>query len=307
MISPLVMTDQSSLVTVVDWLRWTFSRFNESDLCYGHGYPDAWSEAVFLISQALSLPFASLRDFDSAHVTLTESKWLADLIEKRIVKRIPSAYLVNTAWFCQLPFYVDERVLIPRSPIAELITNRFSPWLDDIEVHSILDLCCGSGCLGLASAHYYPEAQIDLIDISEEALSVASINIDRADLWDRVNLMQADLLTELQQEHSANYALIVCNPPYVSEEEMSLLPQEYQYEPAIGLTAGEDGLQYVHAVFQYAAKHLTDSGILVLEVGNSDEALIDIYPDIPFIWPSFEQGGYGVLILHGKTCRQFFN
>ncbi len=304
---PNALADRSELSTILDWLRWALSRFNEVELCYGHGCPDAWSEAAFLVSQTLELPFESLKDFYAAQVTSVEAKLMGELIEKRIVNRIPIAYLVNTAWFCRLPFYVDERVLIPRSPIAELIENKFSPWLDDVSVTKILDLCCGSGCLGLASAYYYELAQVDLIDISDEALSVASINIDRFDLWDRAQLIQADLLKDSMGSSDTQYELILCNPPYVSEEEMSFLPPEYQQEPQIGLIAGLDGLQYVRHIFQYAACHLKDQGILVIEVGNSDEALIAAYPSVPFVWVEFKRGGYGVCVIDGKTCRQYFS
>lgn len=303
----LYLKDQAGLKTIRDWLRWTYSRFNEAELFYGHGCVDGWDEAVYLVLQALELPWDIDTEFYDSRVTVTEAKRLGHLVEQRINARKPLPYLLNKAWFCHLPFYVDERVLVPRSPIAELIENHFSPWMEGIEVKNILDLCCGSGCIGIASAENYPHAKVDLMDISQDALEVAAINVDQFQLWGRVEIIQSDLFSSLyEEEKQMKYQLIVSNPPYVSAEEMDMLPEEYRYEPGLGLSAGEDGLDIVHKILHQSVNFLDDKGLLVLEVGNSQWALEEAYPDVPFTWIEFKRGGHGVFALTADECRKHF-
>jgi len=303
----LYLKDQSGLLTIRDWLRWTYSRFNEAELFFGHGCADSWNEAVYLVLQALELPWDIDTEFYDSHVTSIEAKRLGVLVEQRINERKPLPYLLNKAWFCHLPFYIDERVLVPRSPIAELIEERFSSWLKSDEITHILDLCCGSGCIGIACAEAFKHAKVDLMDISNDALQVAATNIDQFQLWDRVELIQSDLCSVLYGEKEpTKYQLIVSNPPYVSVEEMDMLPQEYAYEPSIGLVAGEDGLDLVHKILRQSVDFLDENGLLVVEVGNSQQALEKAYPNVPFSWIDFKRGGYGVFALTTEQCKAHF-
>ena len=303
----LYLKDQVGLQTIRDWLRWTYSRFNEAELFYGHGCVDSWDEAVYLVLQALELPWDIDTEFYDSRVTALEAKRLGHLVNQRINLRKPLPYLLNKAWFCHLPFYVDERVLIPRSPIAEMIENHFSPWLDGVDVKNVLDLCCGSGCIGIASAENFPEANVDLVDVSKNALEVAAINVDQFQLWDRVELIESDLFSALNKEkEQIKYQLIISNPPYVSAEEMSMLPEEYCHEPGLGLAAGDDGLDIVHDILHQSVKFLDDNGVLVVEVGNSQRALEKAYPDVSFTWIEFKRGGHGVFALTADECKKYF-
>ncbi len=290
------------LVSIQDFVRWAYSRFNEAGLFYGHGTDNSWDEAVHLVLQALHLPWDFDKQLLGCRLTEAERQRLAQLIHRRIEERIPSAYLVNQAWFCDLPFYIDERVLVPRSPIAELINKRFSPWLGKAEPTRILDLCSGSGCIGIACAYEFDEACVDLVDISEDALEVARINIDQHDLWSRVEAVESDLFDGLA---GRRYQLIVSNPPYVDAEDLSDMPDEFQHEPVLGLEAGEDGLEIAHRILAQAADYLDEDGLLVVEVGNSQVALQEFYPDVPFTWLEFENGGDGVFVLTAHQCREY--
>lgn len=302
-----LLSDTSGLLTVRDWLRWTYSRFNENpSLFYGHGTDNSQDEALYLVLQALHLPW----DYDPAcfgsRLTDSECRQLATLVQRRIRERIPTAYLLNQAWFCGMPFYVDERVLIPRSPVAELIEKGFEPWLGGRTPGLVLDLCCGSGCIGIACSQVFPEAQVDLIDISADVLDVARINIDRFGLWDRVRTIQSDMFLSLKRmEDWPRYELIVSNPPYVDVEAMANLPDEYLHEPVLGLKAGDDGLDFVRTILMNAADFLTGNGLLVVEVGNNDWALQQACPDVPFTWVEFEHGGHGVFVLAAQECRRY--
>ena len=291
------------LVSIRDFVRWGASRFNDAGLFYGHGSDNALDEAVHLVFQALNLPWDLPESYMGSRLTHNERTKVAGLITQRIEGRKPLAYLVNQAWFCDLPFYVDERVLVPRSPISELIRNEFQPWLGDVEVNRVMDLCTGSGCIGIAAAHAYPEAQVDLLDISVEALEVAHINIDRHELWGRVQALKSDLFSALDDlPEKPKYQLILSNPPYVDAEDMSDMPEEFHHEPELGLAAGNDGLDFARIILATAADYLDDHGLLVLEVGNSWWALQEAYPEVPFIWPELKAGGHGILVLTAEEC-----
>ncbi len=283
------------LESINDWLRFSASQFSSAGLFFGHGTDNAWDEAVSLILPSLSLPMDTPRDVISAKLTTTEKTLLAQLVAARINNRTPVPYLTNQAWFANLPFYVDERVLIPRSPFAELIHNRFSTWLDDGQaVGRILDMCTGSACIAIALAKEFGDAQVDAVDISFEALEVADFNIHEHGLTQRVFPIQSDVFSGVPGQ---KYDLIIANPPYVDAEDMADLPDEFHHEPELGLASGEDGLDVTRTILAEAAEHLTDKGLLFVEVGNSMVHMEAIYPNLPFTWLEFEQGGLGVFVL----------
>ncbi len=288
-----MLTDD--LYTVRDFIRFATSQFNENGLFYGHGTDNAWDEAVALILSTLHLPYdinpSLILD---AKLTLPEKKLLTERIEQRIKARMPVPYLTNEAWFAGLSFYVDERVLIPRSPIAELIENHFSPWLMIPEPLKILDLCTGSGCIAIALAKAFSESIVHATDISNDALSVAKTNILRHHVEDQVTLYQSDIFDDLPAQ---TYDLIVSNPPYVDAYDMADLPPEFHHEPKLGLASGEDGLDCVSRILNSAKKYLNPEGILIVEVGNSEIALAEKFPDLPFTWVEFTRGGGGVFLL----------
>ena len=294
------------LVSIRDFIRWAASQFQHAELFFGHGSDNALDEAMHLVLQVLELPWNLPESYMSCRLTSDEQQSVVTLVERRINERKPLAYLLNRAWFCGQPYYVDERVLVPRSPIAELINQEFQPWLGDIEVRRVLDLCTGSGCIGIAMAHQWPEANVDLLDISQDALDVAHINIDQHELWGRVQAVQSDLFEALDTgpDHP-RYDLIVSNPPYVDADDMADFPEEFGHEPELGLAAGNDGLDMARIILARSADFLSEKGLLVLEVGNSQWALQALYPDVPFVWPEFEEGGHGVLVLTAEQCRAF--
>lgn len=297
-----LMITRPELTTIRDFLRYATSRFNAAGLYFGHGTDNAWDEAATLILHTLHLPQDINQLVLDAHLIEDERIQLLQLIETRVEKRIPIAYLIHEAWFCGLSFYVDERVLIPRSPFGELIQNQFQPWVKPENVHRILDLCTGSGCIAVALSHAFPEVMIDASDISDEALAVAKINISRHNVDDTVQLFKSDLFNQLPPQE---YDLIVSNPPYVSEQEMIELPKEYLHEPALGLQAGSEGLDLADRILADAANYLTPDGVLIVEVGNSEYALADKYPQPPFTWIEFEHGGGGVFLLTAKDLRKY--
>lgn len=283
----------SELSTLQDMVRWTVSRFNAAGLFYGHGTDNAWDEAVQLILPSLYLPIDVPPHVLNSRLTTSERQCIVERVVKRINERIPTAYLTNKAWFCGLEFFVDERVLVPRSPIGELIEAQFQPWLTQ-EPQRVMDLCTGSGCIAIACAHAFPEAEVDAVDISEGALEVAEQNIQDHGMEQQVFPIRSDLFSALPKDQ---YDLIVSNPPYVDEDDMNSLPDEFTHEPELGLAAGSDGLKLVRRILANAPDYLTDNGILICEVGNSMVHMMDQYPQVPFTWIEFENGGHGVFML----------
>lgn len=282
------------LVTVADFVRWGATRFASAGLHFGHGTDNAADESLILVAKALHLDTPLPPEFFRARLTATERALVCGLIERRVAERLPAAYLTGEAWFAGMPFSVDERVLVPRSPIAELIEAQFSPWIDPDRVARILDLCTGSGCIGIACAGYFPDAAVDLTDISGDALAVARANIDRHGLGDRVRAVAADVYEGLEP---GTYDIIVSNPPYVPLAEYEGLPREFGHEPAIGLVAGDDGLPIVRRILAGAADRLEPGGLLIVEVGNTEEAVCRAWPDLPLTWIEFSRGGAGVFLL----------
>ncbi|WP_282110478.1 50S ribosomal protein L3 N(5)-glutamine methyltransferase [Shewanella algicola] len=285
----------TELRTIGDMLRWAVSRFNDANIYYGHGTDNAWDEAIALVFHALHLPEEIGQQVILSNLTSSEKHKIVELIIRRVRERLPVPYLTNKARFAGLEFYVDERVLVPRSPIAEMINNQFSPWLYNKPVHRIMDLCTGSGCIAIACAHAFEDAEVDALDISEDALEVAQINIESLDVMERVFPIQSDLFSAIPK--GPHYDLIVSNPPYVDAEDIGDMPDEYHHEPAIGLASGRDGLDLTKRILANAVDYLTENGVLVIEVGNSMVHLIEQFPDVPFTWVDFEFGGDGVFVL----------
>ncbi|HEM6892064.1 TPA: 50S ribosomal protein L3 N(5)-glutamine methyltransferase [Providencia rettgeri] len=283
----------AELHTIQDILRWTMSRFNAANVYYGHGTDNPWDEALQLVLPTLYLPLDLPDELLTSRLTPTERHRIIERVLRRINERIPVAYLTNRSWFCGHEFYVDERVLIPRSPIGELINNHFVGLLTD-EPQAILDLCTGSGCIAIACAYEFPEAEIDAVDISADVLAVTEQNIASHGLEHQVVPIRSDLFRDMPE---VKYDLIVTNPPYVDAEDMDDLPEEFRVEPELALAAGSDGLKLVRRILANVPRFLTKEGVLVCEVGNSMVHLIEQYPDIPFIWLDFEYGGDGVFML----------
>lgn len=285
----------SELFTIRDWIRYAVSQFEASDVFYGHGTDNAYDEAVWLIMSGLHLPMDTLNNFFDARITANERVKLANFIEQRITKHTPTAYLLKEAWLQGLKFYVDERVLIPRSFIAELLADGLSSWIEFPEmVESAADICTGSGCLGILLASVFPNAEIDVIDISQDAIDVANINIANYDLQEQVTAIKSDMFSALTGK---KYDLIISNPPYVDAPSMAALPQEYQNEPQLALGSGDAGLDHTHTILREAANYLNDDGILIVEIGHNREALEAAYPNIIFNWLEVSSGNEFVFLL----------
>ncbi len=290
----------SRLRTLRDYIRWAVSRFQAEQLFFGHGTDNAWDEARQLVLGALYLPWEMADSYLDCRLEDDERAHLQDLLQRRIEQRVPTAYLLGQAWFCGLPFIVDERVLIPRSPIGELIDRRFEPWLAQAPAR-VLDLCTGSGCIGIACAYEFLEAEVVLADLSFEALEVANRNIEHHGLEDRVYTVQSDGFDGLPKQR---FDLILSNPPYVDAEDIADMPNEFHHEPALALACGEDGLDLVRRILAQAADHLTETGTLIVEVGNSQVHVEALYPEVEFTWLEFARGGHGVFLLAASQCRE---
>ncbi|SMF95359.1 ribosomal protein L3 glutamine methyltransferase [Methylomagnum ishizawai] len=296
-------TTLETLSTLRDYVRYAASRFAEAGLFFGHGTAGPLDEAAALVLHALRLPYDLPGGYFEARLIPEERERVYALIQRRINERKPLAYLTHEAPFAGLSFYVDERVLVPRSPIAELIENHFAPWLEEPDaVTDILDLCTGSGCIAIACAHAFHQAAVDAADISLDALEVAQVNIARHEMEDHVRVVESDVYSGLDGKC---YDIIVSNPPYVNRAEWQALPPEFHAEPKLGLESGEDGLDCVRRILKDAHRHLKPDGILVVEVGSSAEALAEAYPEVPFCWLDFERGGDGVFLLTAEQVGEY--
>ncbi len=289
----LLQEAKTDLITISDFIRWMACCFEESDLSFGHGTDNAWDEAMTLVLDSLNMPENTDPSLFNCRLITSEKKTLINNISQRINDKKPLSYITNKARFAGQEYYVDERVLVPRSPIAELIQNNFEPWLL-YPPQKILDLCTGSGCIALASALAFPESEVDASDISDDALAVAEINRANFGLEEQCQLIQSDLFENLKGN---KYDLIISNPPYVDAVDMSMLPEEYLFEPELGLASGKDGLDITRRILAEARDFLNTNGILIVEVGNSAPALEAAFAELPFTWLSFERGGEGVFML----------
>ena len=284
------MTDE--LQTIVDLIRYGASRFNAAGLTFGHSFDNALDEATQLTLHALHLPHDIGPAYGQARVTLAEKEEVLGLFLRRIEERLPAAYLTGEAWFAGLSFKSDPRALVPRSPIAELIESGFEPWLGGREVRRALDLCTGSGCIAIAMAHYNPDWHVDAVDLSDDALALAGENQERLHA-ENLRLLKSDLFAALAGEH---YDLIVTNPPYVTNDETDALPREYSHEPELGLRAGDDGLDLALRILRDAPLHLTEDGLLICEVGEAENALVKLLPELPLAWVEFKVGQMGIFV-----------
>lgn len=306
--SPTTNQTTTSLVqelqTLRDFVRWALTNFNQNHLYYGHGTDNAWDEALHLVLGSLHLPWDTDERLLDARLTQLEREKLINLVKQRCENRTPLPYLLGESWFAGLPFKVDARVLIPRSPIAELILNCFEPWFDEIQPPAkILDLCTGSGCIGIACAYAFPTAQVTLSDISQDALEVAKENIARHHLEQRVTALASNLFAGLEVDEK--FDLIVSNPPYVDPQDLAAMPEEYHQEPELALAAGDDGLDLVRVILVEARRYLNDGGLLVVEVGNSETHLEALFPQVPFLWVEFESEARGVFVLTAEQLDKY--
>lgn len=290
------------LHTLRDFIRWSLSLMHEKSLHFGHGQVTAWDEAVQLVLGAVHLPWDTDSAILDARLLEHEKRSVLAFVDKRVNQRIPLPYITKEAWFAGLPFNVDERVLIPRSPIAQLIQTHFEPFLRPGPVERVLDLCTGSGCIGIACAYAFEGAAVDLADISADALAVAQSNIERHGLTDQVAVIQSDLFSGMT---GSLYDLIVANPPYVDAPDLATMPAEYHHEPELALASGADGLDITRRILREANDYLADDGLLLVEVGNSEVHLMAAYPQIPFIWVDLPEGGNGVFAITAADLKQY--
>jgi len=290
--------------TISQLISYGAGLFDDAELHFGHGTDNAMDEAAYIVlGITKNLPLEDDQVFAN-EVSSSEKQKILEFFDRRVAEKVPAAYLIGEAWFAGLPFFVNENVLVPRSPFAELIDDRFAPWVDERRVGRILDLCTGSGCIGIASAMCFLNSRVDIADISNLALDVAKKNIQRYKLENRVFVVESDLFEGLSCE---KYDLIVSNPPYVGHEELSSLPDEFYKEPQLGLDGGVSGLDLVHKILANAPDHLNEGGVLYVEVGNTDEALQQCYPEVPFLWQEFEYGGHGVFMLTKEQLLEYSN
>jgi len=292
----------AELHSLRDCVRWAISQFNARGLFFGHSTNNALDEAVNLVLYALHLPHDIPEDLWSSRLTTEEKLVVFNLLKQRIEKRLPLNYLTHQAWFAGFEFYVDERVLVPRSPLAELIENGFEPWLNSESIERVLELGTGSGCIAIATALHLPDARVDAVDISDDAIEVARFNVDKYNLDEQVNILKGDLFSGVKD---ITYNLVISNPPYVDAQELADMPHEYHHEPVLGLAAGEDGLDIVRRILHDAVNFLTPEGVLIVEVGASQSALMDAYPDVPFLWLEFANGGDGVFLLTAEQLKEY--
>jgi ribosomal protein L3 glutamine methyltransferase len=281
------------LSTIIDFIRFGASRFNAAGLSFGHSYDNALDEATQLVLHALHLPHDLSPAYGQAKLIAEEKERVLALFQRRIDERVPACYLTGEAWFAGLSFKTDHRALVPRSPIAELIETSFEPWAGGREIQRVLDMCTGSGCIAIATAHYHPDWQVDAVDISEEAMSLAKENIERLETAN-VRVLHSDLFAGLKGEV---YDLIVTNPPYVTHAETDALPKEYSHEPELGLRAGDDGLDLALEILRDAPAHLSENGFLICEVGESEHALVKLLPELPLAWVEFKVGQMGIFVV----------
>jgi len=287
---------RQELSTLRDLLRFAVSRFNEAELFFGHGSDNAWDEAAYLLLHTLHLPLERLEPFLDARLTSEERSAALRMVERRITERLPAAYLTNEAWLGEHRFYVDERVIVPRSFIAELLHEQLEPWIDDPwAVGTVLDMCTGSGCLAILAALAFPEAAVDAVDLSPDALAVAKRNVADYGLESRVRLVHSDLFEGIGERR---YDVIISNPPYVNAASMATLPQEYRREPELALASGEDGLDLVRRMLKEVREHLNPGGLLVVEIGHNRDELEAAFPDTPFTWLDTRAGDQFVFLLH---------
>lgn len=299
---PVISEAPKELQSIRDWIRWASTMFARAELFFGHGTDNEWDEAAVLILWAIAQPWERLETIYDCHITEDESAVIRYLVNERIQLKVPSAYLTGEAYFAGLKFFVNPSVLVPRSPIAELILNGFEPWLVQYPT-LILDMCTGSGCIGIAAAHMFEESEVDCVDISSDALDVARRNIALYKLEDRVKAIESDGFAQLD---SQQYDLIMSNPPYVDIADIASMPAEFHAEPEIGLGSGRDGLDFTRHLLKESAKRLKPNGILVGEVGNSWPALEEAFPELCFFWPELENGGHGVFVLTQEQLTNAF-
>ena len=292
---------KAELDTVGDCVRWAQTCFEQAGIHFGHGTDNAWDEALHLIFGTLKLDWGSDPSVLDCRVSGVEKSAVIGNVERRVEERIPVPYLTGRAWFAGLEFKIDRRAIIPRSPIAELIESEFSPWYVGTELHRVLDLCCGGGCIGLAIATWMPDTRVDLVDIDEQALALAAENRDLLGLEQRVELISSDLFAQLS---GRQYDLIVSNPPYVDAEDLQSMPPEYTFEPDLALGSGSEGLDSIRSILRDAVHYLAPRGLLVAEVGNSWQALEAAFPGLPFTWLDLERGGHGVFVLTARELAE---
>ena len=289
------------LTTIGDFVRWGSSEFLRNELEFGHGFGCALDEARYLVLHAPSLPYDWPDEYLGSVLTPAERERVIEILQLRVDSRQPAAYITRESWFCGLRFYVDERVLVPRSPLGELVGNHFEPWIDSSRVSRILDLCTGSGCIAIAARYQFPEARVAAADVSAAALEVAAKNLELHDLQDQIALYESDLFASIPPDR---YDVIVCNPPYVDAEDMAALGEEFRREPELGLRAGDDGLAVVDRILRAAGDYLADDGVLFLEVGNSQAALQQKYEFLPMTWVELEYGGGGVCCIDARDLKR---